>query len=175
MAIAHAHGDRLVLDLIAERRAPFSPESVVADFAATLRQYRISRVKGDRYAGEWPREAFERHGVTYVPAESSKSEAYLAFLPLLNSGRAELVDHPRLLAQLCALERRTARGGQDSVDHPPNAHDDVANAVALAMVEVSRGKAPMVIHPAVLERSRHAKSTPRWRLVPDVSWPVGSW
>jgi hypothetical protein len=32
--------------------------------------------------------------------------------------------------QLVALERRTARGGRDTIDHPPGAHDDVANAVA---------------------------------------------
>jgi hypothetical protein len=28
------------------------------------------------------------------------------------------------------LERRTARSGKDSIDHAPNGHDDVANAVA---------------------------------------------
>jgi hypothetical protein len=27
-------------------------------------------------------------------------------------------------------ERRTARGGRDSIDHAPNAHDDLANSVA---------------------------------------------
>ena len=48
----------------------------------------------------------------------------------MNSGRAELLEHPRLIAQLCALERRTARGGRESIDHPPNGHDDIANAVA---------------------------------------------
>jgi len=34
------------------------------------------------------------------------------------------------VAQLCNLERKTARGGRDSIDHAPNAHDDVANVVA---------------------------------------------
>jgi hypothetical protein len=29
-----------------------------------------------------------------------------------------------------SLERRTARGGRDTIDHPPGGHDDVANAVA---------------------------------------------
>jgi hypothetical protein len=53
---------------------------------------------------------------------------------LLNSGRVELLDHPRLHAQLLSLERRTARGGKDSIDHPPNGHDDLANAVAGALV-----------------------------------------
>ena len=41
-----------------------------------------------------------------------------------------LLDNPRLVKQLVALERRTARGGKDSVDHPPGAHDDMANVVA---------------------------------------------
>jgi hypothetical protein len=48
--------------------------------------------------------------------------------------RCELLDHVRLAAQLTSLERKTARGGRDSIDHAPNAHDDVANAVAGALV-----------------------------------------
>ena len=51
-------------------------------------------------------------------------------LPLINSRRIELLDDARLVDQLCALERRTARGGRDSIDHPPGAHDDLVNAVA---------------------------------------------
>jgi hypothetical protein len=39
-----------------------------------------------------------------------------------------------LIAQLIGLERRTARSGRDSIDHGPGAHDDVANAVAGALV-----------------------------------------
>jgi hypothetical protein len=35
-----------------------------------------------------------------------------------------------LFAQIVSLERRTARGGRDSIDHAPGAHDDVANAVS---------------------------------------------
>jgi hypothetical protein len=52
----------------------------------------------------------------------------------LNSSRAELLDHPRLVAQLCGLERRTARGGRDNIDHAPGAHDDICNAVAGGLV-----------------------------------------
>jgi hypothetical protein len=40
------------------------------------------------------------------------------------------LDHPKLINQLCALERRTARGGRDSIDHPLGGHDDLCNAVA---------------------------------------------
>ena len=38
-----------------------------------------------------------------------------------------------MIAQLCQLERRTARGGRDSIDHPPKAHDDIANVCAGAV------------------------------------------
>jgi hypothetical protein len=77
-------------------------------------------------------------------------------LPILNGGRAELLDHPRLVAQLCALERRTARGGRDSIDHPPGAHDDIANAVAGAIVTAScaSGQETPFVMPLVYTRSR---------------------
>jgi hypothetical protein len=45
-----------------------------------------------------------------------------------------LLDNRRLISQLHGLERRTARGGKDSIDHGPGAHDDIANAVAGALV-----------------------------------------
>jgi hypothetical protein len=58
---------------------------------------------------------------------------YLNLLPAINSGLVDLLDNDRLVAQLCALERRTARSGKDRIDHPPGGHDDLANAVAGAI------------------------------------------
>jgi hypothetical protein len=133
LAIGHfevAGRDHCVLDLVREVRPPFSPESVVTEFTGTLRDYRVFTVAGDRYGGEWPAERFREHGIRYEVAEKPKSDLYREFLPLLNSSKVELLDHPRLIAQLCALERRTARGGRDSIDHPPGGHDDIANVVA---------------------------------------------
>ena len=52
------------------------------------------------------------------------------WLPALNSRKVDLLEDPRLIAQIVGLERRTARGGRDSIDHAPNAHDDLANSVA---------------------------------------------
>jgi hypothetical protein len=141
LAIAHAEKPqslgasvRVVLDLVREKRPPFSPSAAVLEFIEVLREYRVRRVCGDRYAGEWPREQFRRYGIEYVCAEKTKSDLYRDVLPLLNSGRAELLDEKRLLQQLLGLERRTARGGKDSIDHAPRSHDDVANAVAGALV-----------------------------------------
>jgi hypothetical protein len=130
LAIGHREGKIAVLDAVREVRPPFSPEGVVADFSALLKHYRVTKVEGDRYAGEWPREQFRKAGVKYEPAQKPKSELYKDMLPALNSRLLVLLDHPRLVAQIVGLERRTARGGRDSIDHPPGGHDDVCNAVA---------------------------------------------
>jgi len=124
-----------VLDAIRERKPPFSPDDVVIEFAALLKSYGIHRIAGDRYAGEWPRERFRAHRISYEPADKPKSDLYRDMLPLLNSGRVELLDHSRLVAQLCGLERRTARSGRDSIDHAPGGHDDLCNAVAGVIAE----------------------------------------
>jgi hypothetical protein len=107
---------------------------VVEEFASLIRSYRCSRCYGDRYAGEWPREQFQKCGVHLEPAEKSKSELYLDLLPLINSRAVDLLDHERMMLQLVSLERTAARGGRDKVDHPRGAHDDVANAAAGALV-----------------------------------------
>src|SRR5262249_59408402 len=88
----------------------------------------------DRYGGEWPREQFQKRGVFYEPAEKPKSDLYRDLLPLINSRAVGLLEHERMLLQLSSLERRTARGGKDSIDHAPGAQDDIANAVAGALV-----------------------------------------
>ena len=145
LAIGHREGrfdeaGRGVLDVVREVRPPFSPDRVVEEFARVCAAYGIREVEGDRYGGAWPAERFSAHGIQYLPAERSKSDLYKEFLPLVNSGRCELLDLPKLRAQLCSLERRTGRGtGKDIIDHPPGAtsYDDVANAVAGVLTRVA--------------------------------------
>ena len=172
MTLAIAHADRngaAVLDALREVKPPFSPESVVTEFAATLRDYRITQVTGDRYAGEWPRERFSVHGIRYATSEKAKTDIYRDLLPLLNSARVSLLDSGRLAQQLTDLERRTARGGRDSIDHPPGAHDDLANAAAGALVLVVMRKPPMRISSHALEAfSQPDTATQRWNL--NRSW-----
>ena len=134
LAIAHKEGETEILDAVRERRPPFSPEAVTEEYAELIKKYRCTKVYGDRYGGEWPREQFQKYGVNYEPAERTKSELYKDLLPLLNSRAIDLLDNERLVSQLVSLERRTTRGGRDSIDHLPGAHDDLANAVAGALV-----------------------------------------
>jgi hypothetical protein len=140
LAIAHAEGEKRVLDLIRERRPPLSPDQVIGEFSETLKQYGLSTVTGDKYSAMFVVEAFERHGIRYESSAGSKSEIYLEALPLLNSGQLELLDDERMVSQLIRLERRTGRG-RDGIDHAPGQHDDVANAVCgvLMLAQVDLG------------------------------------
>ena len=138
VAIAHREGGKVVLDVVREARPPFSPESVVRDFSTLLKSYRVSVIVGDRYGGEWPREQFAQNGIRYLVYPKTKSDLYGELLPIVNSGRVELLDHAGLLAQLRNLERRTGRSGKDFIDHPPRGHDDLINAAAGAIVVASR-------------------------------------
>jgi hypothetical protein len=128
-----------VLDAIRERRPPFSPEAVVSEYAAFTKSYNgCSTVHGDRYAGMWPRERFLEHGVNYIVSEQTKSQLYVECLPLLTSGRVELLDNARLVSQFCGLERRLGRGtGREVVDHGVGGRDDVSNCAAAVLVMVA--------------------------------------
>jgi hypothetical protein len=156
LAIAHHEDGVAVLDCIREVRAPFQPEAVVADFCGTLASYGVAKVTGDRYAGEWPREQFKKRNVDYVPSERVKSDIYRDCLPLLNSRTCQLLDIRRLISQLHGLERKTARGGKDSIDHGPGAHDDVANACAGAIVLASHHDVPLNFHVPIAGPGRSA-------------------
>jgi hypothetical protein len=133
LAIAHKEGSTAILDVVREAATPFSPEAIVEEFSDLMRNYRITRVVGDRYGGDWPREQFRKNGINYQPSERAKSQLYVDLLPLINSRAVDLLDHDRVVLQLVGLERRTGRGGRDSIDHGPGGHDDLSNAVAGAL------------------------------------------
>lgn len=130
LAIAHRVGEQTIIDYARQWRPPHNPQTVIEDMAEELRRYRCRRVTGDNYAAEFVAGAFRANGITYERAALPKSGLYLEFLPRLTSGLITLPANPTLTEQLCNLERRTRAGGRDIIDHPPNGHDDLANAVA---------------------------------------------
>jgi hypothetical protein len=134
LAIAHREGNGVVVDLVRERKPPFMPSQVIDEFVPLLKSYRIGKVTGDRWAGGFPPEAFQKGGIRYEPSKQVKSDFYRDALAMLNSGRIVLPKHHRLFNQLVSLERHVARGGHDVIDHPRDQHDDLANAAMGAAV-----------------------------------------
>ena len=163
LAVAHLRdGAICVLDAVLEIRPPFDPEVAVAECTTVLRRFGVTRVVGDRYAGEWPRARFAEHGIAFEQSARPKSDLYCDLLPLLNAKRVELLDNPRLPAQLVGLERRTARSGRDTVDHSPGGHDDLANVVAGVLVGLDLDRRPALVRQSdMLEAGRPIK-------IPDV-------
>lgn len=138
LAIGHREAKTVVLDHLGERRPPFQPSTVVAEFADTLQRYGLSEVQTDNYAAEWVVEAFRDKGITVRLSERSTSHNFRELLPLVTGGAIALLDDRRLVNQLGALERRITRGGQESIGHPPGGHDDLAAAVAGVAAQLTR-------------------------------------
>ena len=134
LGIAHRRGDDVLLDLLYERFAPLNPFEVTSEIAALLREYRCTEVTGDDYGKRWVSDAYARIGITRRKSDLDRSGIYLNVLPLFSSGRARLLDSPRLINQFANLERRTFPSGKDKVDHGRGGHDDLCNAAAGALV-----------------------------------------
>jgi hypothetical protein len=151
LAIAHFDeaAQRSVLDLVMSQtgRPPFNPRQAVTKFAAALKEYGLSRVAGDAYAGQTFRSDFEALGVSYEVSTRSATELYEALEPRLNAGEVELLDVPELQEQLLTL---VYQGGK--ITHERGAHDDWANAAAGA-IERARKPSTLVISDAVLARA----------------------
>ncbi|MGH8227337.1 MAG: hypothetical protein ACREU3_05455 [Steroidobacteraceae bacterium] len=146
LGIAHAEirgaePPLLVLDHLDCVPAPHEPAVVVERFCKTLKNFGIVSVVGDRYSGNWVSDAFETEGIRYQPSSLDKSGIYGEVLPAFAERRVVLLDDKRLITELRLLERRPRAGGRgDSVDHPPNGHDDAANACCGALWRAGAGE-----------------------------------
>jgi len=132
LAISHHHpqGESVILDAIRAVRPPFDPSEVVKEYSEFLKSYGLNSILGDNYGGEWPKAEFAKHGILYELSEKTKSELYLAAIPVFTSKRIELLDIEKMTNEFRRLERRRGRSGKDTIDHPPRGSDDIANAVA---------------------------------------------
>jgi hypothetical protein len=133
LAIVHRDvAGRGVLDLIADQGqpCPFDPLKAVVRFAQILKQWGLSSVVGDAYAGLTFVSAFANEGISYAVSELSKHEIYQAVEAPLNADNIVFLDEPKLESEMLGLIWRGAR-----IDHASAAadHDDFANAACGAL------------------------------------------
>ncbi len=151
----HNGSERIVIDLIFEKRPKFNPSEVIEEIAALLRTYRLKSVTGDKYAAGFVIEAFRNCKIDYRHSRLDRSECYLGFLPIVTAGQLQMLDHPRAIAQFAGLVRRTFPSGKDRVDHELNGHDDIANSIAGAAVLAStsgKGQKVPIVGPILMGR-----------------------
>jgi hypothetical protein len=129
------------VDVLREYRPRFVPSAVIAELAVLCKKYGISELEGDRFAGGFHIDEWQRHGIRFKPCERTTSENYLQVLPLLLSGRVRLIDSAILRNQFAGLERKMTAAGHESVSHMQvaSAHDDLATAAAGALVACGTG------------------------------------
>lgn len=133
LAIGHVDG-HIVIDVITGRQGRFNPRAVADEFCNWLRQYKVGKVHGDRYAGNWVQDAFAAHGIQFEPIKQNKSEIYHGAGPVFAQADVEIPEHEQLIRELNLLERRSTRMGNEIIDHPRHEHDDFANAVCGVIV-----------------------------------------
>ena len=124
----------VLLDCMREVRPPFSPETVTLEVQLLLQI--VSHLGGCRVIAMRVNGRANVSGSAASPMPCPRRSApilYRDLLPLLNSRRVDSSTTRGSCHQLTSLERRTARSGRDTIDHPPREHDDLSNAVAGAL------------------------------------------
>lgn len=189
-AISHwdFDGKKPALDCLIETKAPFKPTPVVEHHCNTLKIYRVQWVQGDKYAGEWPADAFLKHSISYRHSDRPKSQIYVDALPFLQSGSAALLYSEALKSQLVGLDRKTSRAGRDSIDHEVGGHDDIANAACGALLlaaeigskldppaKKAEPKTPEEAHRANLWARIHAEQKPAEDVQGPARYGGGGW
>lgn len=138
--VCHVEGEKIVVDRVEERYSPLDPAKVTEEYSVILKEYGIRRVKSDRYAGAWPVSAYAKHGLVVEPNDQTASELLLELGALMRMGRVVLPKSDRLLLQLTQLERKVRSGGRDVVEAPAGGYDDLACALASAVIEAAKGR-----------------------------------
>jgi hypothetical protein len=109
-------------------------------FMSAVAIYRAALAANGWNASEW-----QRAGISYRPSQLTKSDLYLACLPMLLSGQVRLLDNEKMRQQFVGLVRKVHSGGRESVDDSgaASANDDLSNCCSGAMVMAAKVKAPM--------------------------------
>jgi phage terminase large subunit-like protein len=130
VAFQHPETKRGVLACLEAQtgKPPFNPRAAVHKFAGILREYGLTSVMGDAYAGQTFRLDFAEHGIEYKVSPLTTAAIYDAFEPKLNAGEVELLDQPEMTEQYLTLVVRGSR-----IDHQPGDHDDRACAASGAL------------------------------------------
>jgi len=141
LAIAHedpSEKGKVIVDLIVNQGPvpPFDPNKCPTRWEPILDAYAVRTVHGDAYGGEVFASAFRERGLSYQKIkDTSASDLYESFEPVLNAGAVRLLDIPKLQQEALGLKWS---GGK--IVHPSGGHDDWINSVC-GVVHVIRGKA----------------------------------
>ena len=122
----------MIVDAVYETKPPFDPSAVVKAYANILKQWEVYAVMGDDYSGGGGLvpSMLAKHGISFLRCPKSASELYLHSLTAWTAGMVLMLDNLAAIDQICGLRRKVGQGGQETIFHFGNTHDDVANVIA---------------------------------------------
>lgn len=145
-----------LLELQPATGAPLKPSEVVGAFAERLRGHAgLTLLMADGHYSESVNEHLANHKLGYIPAPTEVAETYVKVRALMREGRVKMPNHPRLLAQLRAVQWRPNPGGSISIVLPKErtgAHCDLVSALVLAIYQ----------HAGAVFVSKPKPGTPEW-------------
>ena len=131
-----------------ERKPPFDAEAVCDEIAALAAEYNVTMVRGDNFSGATWASMFKQRGLTQVVEKATATVLFRNFAPCVTGKKVELLDpntgmtQERALNQLVRLEKRE---GGEKITHPQGEHDDVANALAGAVLMAIRPPSAAIV------------------------------
>jgi len=130
VCIGHDENEKAVIDVVRSRRPKFNPDEVTEQYCNLVKEYRISKVFGDKFSGDWASNSWAKHDIEYERSEKTKSELYLEAESPFNTEQVDIPNKELAVIQLKNLIRKTRSGGKDSVDTDAGQPEDEANVIA---------------------------------------------
>jgi hypothetical protein len=192
LVIGHHVGKRFRVGDIIERQpapgAPLKPGEVVRDFARELVRAGVESMMADGHYKATVYEHFEEFGLNFLSAPVTVTDPYVRFRVLLNGGRVDLPDHPRLLQQLKGVIWRPTPNGAITILLPRQGggHGDLVSALVLAAwqmggdIEMDPAPAPDSPKARALvvadqeEREEKELRRPWFQTEEDEGWDIGT-
>jgi hypothetical protein len=163
-SISHRSKEEIFVDILRSWQTK-SGSAIIAEIATICKDYNITSVAVDRYAGGWVREAFEREGLA-VEIRPLLPEVYINMKSLVISGSVLLPDHRGLRQGLLRTNAFYSRSNRLSIGHERSSegHGDEADSAATAIFLASSKRqggyfsdAIELMEKRILQEKRNAK------------------
>jgi hypothetical protein len=135
------HG-RLVQDLLRvwtpskKNGIVLNPAVIMAEISELCERWNIKTIYSDQWSHDALRVIAQQFKLAIIEtpfAGTAKSKMWTTFLQLLRQGNLRLLDIPEQYQQLVQLQKKMGAQGNMQISAPPNRHDDIATACAIAV------------------------------------------
>ncbi|MGD1010476.1 MAG: hypothetical protein ABR951_10030 [Candidatus Aminicenantales bacterium] len=158
LAIAYVWNEKARVAAVREVPAPYDPLKVLDDFADLIDRYHVRETFADRYAFSLVESALRKRQIVLTSFKPSSTDCYFKLKALIEMDAVELPADDRFIREILSLEVVRTGSGQERIEHPKHAHDDLASATAAAVFTACasvRGYKPVAAEATMTQRITH--------------------